>query len=61
MKRPKQSSNTMSIVCHGSEHGRIEIKHVCGNTTFEIRTTDFELGSELQAQASKRVDDHRCV
>ena len=27
----------------------------------EIRATDFELGSELQAQASKRVDDHRCV
>ena len=49
-KGPKQSSNTMSIVCHGSEHGRIEIWHVCGNSTFDIG-----------AQASKRVDDHRCV
>ena len=28
---------------------------------FEIRATDFELGSELQTQASKRVDDHCCV
>ena len=27
----------------------------------EIRATDFELGSELQAQASKWVDDHCCV
>ena len=27
----------------------------------EIRATDFELGSELQAQASKCVDDHCCV
>ena len=51
----------MSIVCCGSEHGRTEIRHVCGNPTFEIRATDFELVSELQAQASKRVDDHRCV
>ena len=60
-KGPKQFSNTMSIVCCGSEHGRTEIRHVCGNPTFEIRATDFELVSELQAQASKRVDDHRCV
>ena len=27
----------------------------------EIRATDFELGSELQSQASKCVDDHCCV
>ena len=48
----------MSIVCYRSEHRRIEIGHVCGNSTFEIRATDLELGSKLQAQASKRVDDH---
>ena len=30
-------------------------------TPLEIRATDFELGSELQAPASKRVDDHCCV
>ena len=48
-------------LCATEENGRIEIGHVCGNLTFEIRATDFELGSELQAQASKRVDDHRCL
>ena len=41
-----------------SEHRRIEIGHVCGNSTFEIRATDLEFFSKLQAQASKRVDDH---
>ena len=57
-KGSKQPSSTVSVVCHGSEHRRIEIGHVCGNLTFEIRATDSDLGSELQAQASKRVDDH---
>ena len=28
---------------------------------FDFCATDFELGSELHAQESKRVDDHRCV
>ena len=54
----KQPSSTVPVVCHGSQHRRIEIGHVCGNSIFETRATDFDLDSELQAQASKRVDDH---
>ena len=52
-KGSKQPSSTVSVVCHGSEHRRIEIVHVCGNPTFEIRATDSDLGSELQAQSEQ--------
>ena len=34
---------------------------VCGNASSEIRATGIELGSELQAQASKCINDHCCV
>ena len=43
------------------QNGLKHEKAQTGNSTFEIRATALELGSELEAQASKRVGDHCCV
>ena len=60
-KDPNSSATRCRLCATEGNTGESRSDTFAATPPFEIRATDLELGSEVQAQASKRVDDHRCV